>query len=61
METAINPDAIIIGGGPSNIGKPFAKLINSLVKEKQLDFIHKKTPILIAKTKNDAGILGAAY
>lgn len=61
LETALNPDAIIIGGGPSNIGEPLAKFIEKLVEEHQLDFIAESTPILIATTKNDAGILGAAY
>ena len=61
IETAINPDAIIIGGGPSNIGKPLADFIKSLVDKYQLDFISNETTIDVASTKNDAGILGAAY
>lgn len=61
METALNPEAIIIGGGPSNYGKPLADFIYELVGKYQLDFIHESTPILVAETKNDAGILGAAY
>ena len=61
IETAINPSVIIIGGGPSNIGKPLTDLIAKLVSEQQLDFIHDSTPIVVATTGNDAGILGAAY
>ncbi|NQZ65833.1 MAG: ROK family protein [Mycoplasmatales bacterium] len=61
METSLNPDCIIIGGGPSNIGKPLADFIKKLVDKSQLGFISNKTPILIATTRNDAGILGAAY
>ena len=61
METAINPESIVIGGGPSNIGEPLRKLIDDLVKERQLDFISSTTPIKIATTKNDAGMFGAAF
>lgn len=61
METAINPDAIIIGGGPSNIGQPLADFIKKLVDKYQLYFISDSTKINVATTKNDAGIFGAAY
>ena len=61
MELAINPEVVIIGGGPSAIGQPLADFISELVKENQLGFIHESTPIKIATTGNDAGILGAAY
>ena len=61
IETAINPSVIIIGGGPSNIGKPLTDLISKLVSKQQLDFIHDTTPIVVATTGNDAGILGAAF
>ena len=61
METAINPSVIIIGGGPSNIGKPLTDFISELVKEVQIGFIHDSTLIMVAETGNDAGILGAAY
>lgn len=61
MQCALNPDAIIIGGGPSNIGEPLRKIIQEVVDENQLDFITKSTKIVLATTKNDAGMLGAAY
>ena len=61
METAFNPEAIIIGGGPSNYGQSLADFIQGLVSKYQLNFITDSTPIVIATTKNDAGILGAAY
>ena len=50
-----------IGGGPSNIGEPLRKLIDDLVKERQLDFISSTTPIKIDTTKNDAGMFQAAF
>lgn len=61
MQTAVNPDAIIIGGGPSNIGERLRKLIEDLVREEQLGFVADATEIVIAQTKNDAGVYGAAY
>ena len=61
IELAINPEAIIIGGGPTAMGEPLRKLIEENVKEVQLDFISSSTPILLATTKNDAGVYGAAY
>lgn len=61
METAINPEAIIIGGGPSEIGEPFRLIIDHLVRDNQLPFVYESAKILLASTKNDAGILGAAY
>ncbi len=60
MQTAINPDAIIIGGGPSVLGKSLTDIIEELIKEFQLPFMQAATKILIATTKNDAGIYGAA-
>ena len=59
--SAINPDAVLIGGGPSNYGQPLADFINGLVKKYQMPPIYENTKLLIAKTSNDAGILGAAY
>ena len=61
METALNPDSIVIGGGPSAIGEPLRKLIEDMVAENHLDFIAKSTSIKIATTKNDAGMWGAAF
>ncbi|WP_127942711.1 ROK family protein [Mycoplasma sp. ATU-Cv-703] len=61
METALNPEAIIIGGGASALGEPFRALLANLVKQNQLDFINRSTQILLAQTENDAGMLGAAF
>ncbi|WP_168380694.1 ROK family protein [Mycoplasma todarodis] len=59
MQTAINPDAIIIGGGPSALGQPLIDIIAENLNTMQLPFIQKSTKLLIASTKNDAGIYGA--
>jgi len=61
MEMALNPESIIIGGGPSAIGEPLRKIIEDLVNENCLDFIAEATKIKLAETKNDAGIYGAAF
>lgn len=61
MQFALNPEAVIIGGGPSNIGNHLRQLIDELVREYQLQFICNTTPILLATTTNDAGMWGAAY
>ncbi len=60
METAINPDAIIIGGGPSVLGQPLIDILSDNISKVQLPFLNKTRKLLIAKTKNDAGIYGAA-
>ncbi|CAM9107618.1 ROK family protein [Mycoplasma todarodis] len=59
MQTAINPDAIIIGGGPSALGQPLIDIISGNLKDMQLPFIQEATKLLVATTKNDAGIYGA--
>lgn len=61
MQCALNPNKIIIGGGPSNIGEPLRKVIQELVDENQLGFISQSSSIVLATTKNEAGMLGAAY
>ncbi len=61
MLTALNPEAVIIGGGPSALGEPLRKLIEQLVHEYSLDFVAESVEVLLAETKNDAGMLGAAY
>lgn len=60
MQTALNPDVVIIGGGPSASKNVMLDLINEVVSKHQLDFIMKSSQIKIAETANDAGIWGAA-
>lgn len=55
------PEAIILGGGLSNRGKPLSDSIEKRLKK--LNYGFKGTPavkILISSLKNDAGLLGAA-
>lgn len=52
----LNPQAIIIGGGVSNIGNPLLKKINKTIKQNAL----AKVKILPAKLKNNVGTIGAA-
>lgn len=51
----LNPEAIIIGGGITNFGKPFFDSIKKTIKEEALADVK----IIPAKLKKDVGILGA--
>jgi glucokinase len=58
--TIIDPEAFIIGGGISKSGDFLLDKIVANYK-KEARFTMAGTPFLIAKTGNDAGILGSAY
>ncbi|MCI1218386.1 polyphosphate--glucose phosphotransferase [Bifidobacterium crudilactis] len=49
LETYLNPDLFVVGGGVSRMSEKFLPLIDI------------KTPIVPAKLRNQAGIVGAAY
>jgi polyphosphate glucokinase len=49
VETYLNPDLFVVGGGVSRMSEKFLPLIDI------------KTPIVPAKLRNQAGIVGAAY
>lgn len=49
MEKYFNPDLFVVGGGVSRMSEKF------------LPYIDVKTPIVPAKLRNQAGIVGAAY
>ena len=49
LETYLSPDLFVVGGGVSR------------VSEKFLPYVDIKTPIVPAKLRNAAGIVGAAY
>lgn len=59
LAVSLDPDVIIIGGG---IAKAGDILIDSIKKHYQLNarFNTTDVPIILAKTGNDAGIIGAA-
>ncbi|KFJ06064.1 polyphosphate glucokinase [Bifidobacterium tsurumiense] len=49
MEKYFNPDLFVVGGGVSRVSEKFLPLVDI------------KTPIVPAKLRNEAGIIGAAY
>jgi glucokinase len=56
----IDPDVFIIGGGISKAGQFFIDLVKKAY-EKYARFSTNQIPFILAKTGNDAGIIGAAY
>jgi len=57
---ALNPEAIVIGGGVSNIGYEISKILYALVKDKVAPNILHDLKIVNASLGNKAGIYGAA-
>jgi len=51
----LNPEAIIVGGGLSNLGKPLFDAIKAAVKENAL----APVKIVPARLKKDVGVIGA--
>ncbi len=61
MITVLDPEAIVIGGGVSRIGKPlFDKIRETIPKYTINREFAAKTPILPAKLQRNVGVLGAA-
>jgi len=60
MITLLDPDAVVIGGGVSRIGKPLFNKIKKTIPHYSINQYAKKTPILPAKLQKDVGIFGAA-
>jgi glucokinase len=61
MGTLLDPDAIVIGGGVSLIGKPlFNKIRETIPGHTIIRRFAKDTPILPAKLQKNVGIFGAA-
>lgn len=61
MITVLDPEAIVVGGGVSRIGKPlFDKIRETIPKYTINREFAAKTPILPAKLQRDVGVFGAA-
>ncbi|MGL4951795.1 MAG: ROK family protein [Mycoplasma sp.] len=61
MTYALNPEIIIIGGGPSNYGNPFLKVISELYIKSVGDFLIPTVDLVLARQLNDAALYGCAY
>lgn len=61
IATVINPSKILIGGGVSQAGDDFIKLIENAFKKYALDRISAICSVETAQLGNDAGLIGAAY
>jgi glucokinase len=61
MITVLDPEAIVIGGGVSLIGKPLFDKIRETIPKYTINRVFAaKTPILPAKLQRNVGVLGAA-
>jgi len=60
MITLLDPDAIVIGGGVSRIGKPLFDKIRKTIPLYTINQLAKDTPLLPAKLQKNVGIFGAA-
>lgn len=60
MLTLLDPDAVVIGGGVSQIGKPLFDKIRATIPHYTINRQAKNTPLLPAKLQKDVGIFGAA-
>lgn len=60
MITLLDPDAIVIGGGVSRIGKPLFDMIRKTIPHYTVNRQAKNTPVLPAKLQKDVGVFGAA-
>ena len=61
MITVLDPEAIVIGGGVSQIGRPLFKKIRETIPQYTINRrFAVKTPILAAKLQRNVGVFGAA-
>ena len=61
MITLLDPEAIVIGGGVAQIGKPLFDKIRATIPERTINRqFAVNTPILPAKLKKNVGVFGAA-
>ncbi|WP_338973119.1 ROK family protein [Spiroplasma endosymbiont of Panorpa germanica] len=61
MTKALDPEAILIGGGGSKMGDPLVDIIKSGLKPLLLPVYSADLKIQTAQLGNDAGIIGASY
>ena len=61
MIHSLDPDAVIIGGGPSALGQPLLDIITKIVRKYTLPFTHELVKIVLAKLGNQAGVYGAIF
>jgi glucokinase len=60
MISLFDPEAIVIGGGVSHIGKPLFDKIRTTIPHHTINGFASQTPVLPAKLKKDVGVYGAA-
>jgi glucokinase len=60
MITLFDPDAIVIGGGVSQIGKSLFNKIKETIPQYTINRFAAGTPVLPAKLQKDVGVCGAA-
>jgi len=60
MISMLDPDAIVIGGGVSHIGKPLFDKIRKTIPSHTINGFAAQTPVLPAKLRNNVGVYGAA-
>jgi glucokinase len=60
MITLFDPEAIVIGGGVSQIGKPLFDKIKETIPQYTINRFAVRTPLLPAKLQKDVGVYGAA-
>jgi glucokinase len=60
MISLLDPDAIVIGGGVSHIGKPLFDKIRATIPSHTINGFAAQTPVLPAKLRNNVGVYGAA-
>ncbi|NLN50331.1 MAG: ROK family protein [Acholeplasmataceae bacterium] len=56
---AVNPSLIVIGGGITARGQKFLAELLPYLKKKLTPYLYERTKVVLAKHRNDAGMLGA--
>jgi glucokinase len=60
MISLLDPEAIVIGGGVSHIGRPLFDKIRKTIPQHTINGFAAETPVLPAKLRTDVGVYGAA-